>query len=426
MQVIESPFWLTETALPPDLVHDQVPARVDVAVVGGGYTGLSAALQLARQGASTAVLEQHSIGWGASSRNGGQVLTGLKHGPHDLIRQFGRERARALFSASLRTIACVEALIAEEQIDCDYQRCGHIEAAAKPAHFGMLQAAQDVLAREFGHVTQILERSDQQSELGSGRYFGLLVDERSGSLQPAKFVFGLAQAARRAGAVLCEQTAVQQIGRSGTGFTLKTSRGVVNCQDVLIATNGYSGPAAPQLQRRVLPIGSYIIATAPLEPELALRLIARRRMVFDTRNFLNYFRLSAGNRLIFGGRAAFSPATPSTTRTSAAILAKEMLQTFPELVGTPVEYAWGGTLGFTMDLYPHAGRLDGMHYALGYAGHGVAMSTFLGQQMAQMILGGPYENPFEHMRFPKIPLYSGSPWFLPLVALWYGFLDLVS
>jgi glycine/D-amino acid oxidase-like deaminating enzyme len=195
---------------------------------------------------------------------------------------------------------------------------------------------------------------------------------------------------------------------------------------VFVATNGYTGAATPQFRRRIIPIGSYIIATSALDPDLARRLIPRRRMIFDTKNFLYYFRLSPDNRMIFGGRAAFFPATAGTIRESAQILQRDMVRVFPELANAPIAHAWGGTLGFTFDIYPHAGQLDGLWYAMGYAGHGVAMATFLGQQMADRILGQGGYNPFEGLVFPTVPFYTGNPWFLPLAALWHRFLDWVN
>lgn len=422
MPLIESPFWQAEQPL-VEFAETPLPAVVDVAVIGGGYTGLSAALHLAKSGASVAVLEQQAIGWGASSRNGGQVLTGLKHGVLDLIRRFGKERAQFLFQSSLHSLACVEALIREEQIDCDYHRCGHIEAAYKPGHLRDLELTQQALARDFGHPTQILRRNEQSAELDSRFYHGVLVDEHSGGLQPAKFVHGLAQAALRRGASLHTGTIVNAIQKEGTGFAVGTTRGTLRSAEVFVATNGYTGRVTQQLQRRIIPIGSYIIATAPLPPDLAGRLIPRKRMVFDTKNFLYYFRLAGENRMIFGGRAAFSPSTPATTRLSAEILAHDMVRVFPDLRGVRVEYAWGGTLGFTMDLYPHAGQMDGLWYAMGYAGHGVAMATYLGQQMALRMMGQPAEIPFENQNFRAVPFYTGNPWFLPFAAWWYKFLD---
>ncbi len=426
MTLLETSLWSATSTPLKSFADKPLPSKTEVVVIGGGYTGLSAALRLAKQGAQVCLLESQMMGWGASSRNGGQVLTGLKHGVSDLIRVFGREKARELYRASIQTIECVETLVAEEAIECDYARVGHLEAAFKPAHFDDMKKTQEVLARDFDHPTRLVPKQEMPSELATEFYHGLLVDERSGGLHPAKYVAGLALAAERAGADLHEGAAVTSIEKNGGGFTVKTARGAIQAKNVFVATNGYTSEITPHLQRRIIPIGSYIIATEPLKPELAQKLIPNRRMIFDTKNFLYYFRLSPDNRMVFGGRAAFFPASHDTVRQSAAMLRDDMLNVFPELLAAKVDYAWGGTLGFTFDIYPHAGQMEGLWYAMGYAGHGVAMATYLGQQMADRILGKGGHNPFEGMTFPTIPFYNGNPWFLPLAAIWYRFLDLIS
>ena len=420
------PYWWVTAPDLPAYTGRALPLRVDVAVIGSGYTGLSAARQLARAGASVVVLERETIGWGASSRNGGQVLTGLKLGAAELLRKFWRERARALYAASLASIEYVEQVIAEENIECDYGRVGHLEAAYKPAHFDHFKRAQELLAREFDHPVRLVERREQASELGSNFYHGVLVDERSAGLHPAKYVRGLALAASRAGAELHEKTPALRVERNAAGFNVVTSRGSFTAKDVLVASNGYTDAAAPALRRRVIPIGSNIIATGPLREDVAARLLPKRRVVFDSKNFLYYFRLSDDNRLLFGGRAQFTPSTPYSTRQSALILRRGMVEVFPELRDVEVEYAWSGNVGFTRDRFPHAGRLDGVHYALGYCGHGVALATYLGAVMADAILGQGDRNPFHDLRFDAIPLYAGEPWFLPLAGMWYQFLDWIQ
>nr|MBI2905494.1 FAD-binding oxidoreductase [Chloroflexota bacterium] len=426
MPLLETPLWSATSTPLKSFADRPLPATADVIVIGGGYTGISAALQLAKHGARVTLLEAQTLGWGASSRNGGQVLTGLKHGVEELLRTVGRERARELYDASIKTIACVETIIADEGIECDYARSGHIEAAYKPAHFDAYRRTQEMLAREFNHPTRIVPKADLHAELGTDYYHGGLVDERSGGLHPGKYLDGLALAAERAGADLHELTPAQAIEKSTGGFTVKTARGAIGAREVFVATNGYTGGVTPRFQRRIIPIGSYIIATEPLDPALAGRLIPRRRMVFDSKNFLYYFRVSPDGRMVFGGRAAFFPAAEGTVRESADLLRRGMLEVFPELAAAPTAYVWGGTLGFTFDIYPHAGVMDGMHYAMGYAGHGVAMATFLGQQMAHRLAGKPGYNPFDGMTFPTLPLYGGNPWFLPFAAMWYRLLDWIN
>jgi glycine/D-amino acid oxidase-like deaminating enzyme len=410
--------------VPPwTVARGEVPSRIDVAVVGAGYTGLAAARTLARGGASVAVFDARAFGEGASARNGGQVLTGLKLGAGDLLARFGPHRARALFSASLDAIASLEGVIAEEGIDCDCARVGHLEAAAKPSHFEHFKAEQEVLAREFGHHVDLVPRSLQDAELGSERYHGLLVDPRSVAIHPVKYLHGLARAAIRAGAGLFDRTRVERVTRAGVGFRVRAGGRDVDARDVVACTNGYTDRALPALRRRVVPIGSYAIATAPLPSALADAIIPRRRLVFDSKYFLYYFRLSPDQRLVFGGRAQFTPSTPDSTRQSAEILRQGMVTVFPQLRDVPVEYAWSGNVDFTRDMLPHAGLLDGVHYAIGYGGHGVALATYLGGRVADCVLGRPGDTPFHDLLFPAIPFYRGRPWFLPLAGLWYKWKD---
>jgi glycine/D-amino acid oxidase-like deaminating enzyme len=399
------------------------PGTFDVAVIGAGYTGLAAARQLARSGASVVVLERERAGWGASSRNGGQVLTGLKLDPATLVARYGESRARALFDASLESMSFLESLLHDETIDCEYERTGHIQAAWKAAHFDHFRDEQALLTGVFNHPVTLVARADQAAELGTGRYHGLLIDERSAALNPAKYVQGLLGAAVRAGAVVAEHVGVLELTRAAGAWIVKTTAGEVRASDVFVATNGYTSAVTPALQRRLIPIGSYIVATQPLPPATAARLIPRRRMVFDSKNFLYYFRLTSDHRLMFGGRAEFSGPTLESAKRASAILHHGMATIFPELARTPIDYAWSGHVAFTRDQLPHAGRLDGAYYAAGYSGHGIAMATYLGSLMARRIAGETFEHPLIDGPFPAIPLYDGRPWFLPLVGAYYRFRD---
>jgi len=409
-----------------------LPDTVDVAVIGAGFTGMSAARTLASRGARVAVLESQTIGWGASSRNGGMVLTGLKLGVNKLISLYGRDLARRMYAASLATIDCVERIVLEEGIDCDFSRSGHLEVACKQKHFDDYARQADVIAREFNHQLHIVQKNDLAGEIGSSIYFGGIVDEVSAGLNPAKYVAGLARAAAGAGAAIYENAQVQRIERTphnGTqGWQVTTSLGTVWARDVFVGTSGYTGEATPALRKKIVPIGSYIITTAVLAEALARELSPRCRMIYDSKNYLYYYRLTPDNRMLFGGRAAFFPETADTIRQSAEILRQGMIQVYPQLRDTEIEYVWGGTLDFAFDIMPHAGQLNGIYYALGYAGHGVAMATYQGQKMAERIAGGAPDNPFAEIPFPGAPLglYNGNPWFLPLAGAWYKFLDWVS
>jgi glycine/D-amino acid oxidase-like deaminating enzyme len=415
LMLSHTPLW-SATARPITLPTAPPPAAADVAVIGGGYTGLAAARALARAGASVVVLERERIGAGASGRNGGFVLPGYKADPASVLRRFGRARARVLFEASLTALAFVERVVDDEGIACDWGRPGGISLAARPAHLAVLRSEQQLLAREFGHPTVLLGPADLPDEIGSSRYHGGLLDETAGAVQPVDYLLGLAVAAARAGTVLSERAGVRRLRRAGRRFRVETEAGEVDAGEVLVATNGYGGRLIPWLARRIVPVGSFIIATAPLPPALAARLIPRRRVLSDTKNLLYYFRLSADRRLVFGGRAAFRP---EAVDRSLAILRAGMLEVFPETREIELEFGWGGTLGFTLDQLPHAGRRDGVSYAMGYCGHGVACASWLGDQVGSALAGrGPWPSLAEPP-FPAVPLYGGRPWFLSLAGAYY-------
>jgi glycine/D-amino acid oxidase-like deaminating enzyme len=398
----------------------ELPARTDVAIIGGGYTGLAAARALARRGVDATLLEQHTLGWGASGRNGGFVLPGYKPEIEELAKRLGAARAARMFQLSLEAIRHLSSLISEEGISCDFVRCGAVSLAAKPGHLRGLEQSGRFMREQLGYETELLSRDELAREIESPRYHGGLVDPGACSLQPAQYAQGLAQAAERAGARLLEGTEVKRIRRMHGAFEVTTTKGTVKAREVLAATNGYTPRALAPLRRRVIPIGSYQIATAPLDEDQARRLVPRNRVFSDTKNLLYYFRLSPDRRMVFGGRASF---TPTGTRRSAAILATGMGEVFPELAGAIVEYAWSGKVAYPVDHLPHAGRLDGVHYSMGYCGHGVALATYLGGRMGEVLAGVGEIPDLGTSRFRAIPFYNGVPWFLPLVGGYYRVRD---
>jgi glycine/D-amino acid oxidase-like deaminating enzyme len=421
LNVIERCLWTDAAPVWTDQAAAQdLPARTDVAIVGGGYTGLAAARALSRRGVDATVLEQHTIGWGASGRNGGFVLPGYKPEMEELAHRIGAQRAARMFRLSLEAVANLSNLISEEEIPCDFLRCGTITLAAKSSHMSSLAQSSRFMREQLGYQTELLGRDELAREIASPRYDGGLLDPGACSLQPARYAQGLAQAAVRSGARLIEHAEVQRIRRTHGAFEVTTSRGMVRAREVLAATNGYTPAALPQLRRRVIPIGSYQIATAPLDPELARRLIPRNRVFSDTKNLLYYFRLSPDCRMVFGGRASF---TPTGIRRSAAILAAGMREVFPELAETEIEFAWSGKVAYPMDHLPHAGRLQGIHYSMGYCGHGVALATYLGGCMGEVLAGVGDIPDLGTSRFRAIPFYNGLPWFLPFVGGYYRVRD---
>ncbi len=437
MPLQERNYWLTTADFPTTDPSRALPEVCDVAVIGAGFTGLSAARTLAKRGAKVAVLESEIIGWGASSRNGGMVLTGMKLGVNKLISMYGRELTRHMYAASLATIDCVEQIVREEGIECDFSRCGHLEVACKQKHFDDYTRQAEVIEVEFNHKLRVVPRHELNAEIGSTIYYGGMVDVVSAGCNPARYVAGLARAAVKTGAEIFEHAKVETIRRDSRqgelGWKIRTSRGALWAHEVFVGTSGYTGAATPALQKKIIPIGSFIITTEVLPGKLAQELSPRNRMVYDSKNYLYYYRLTPDGRMLFGGRAAFFPENDQTIRRSGELLRRGMIQVYPQLADARIDYVWGGTLDFAFDIMPHAGQLDGMYYALGYAGHGVAMATYQGQKIAELMASDRTgtdkpENPFIGIPFPGAPfgLYNGKPWFLPLAGAWYKILDWVS
>jgi len=429
MPITEKNYWLTTVSIPTGDSARLLPDSPDVAVVGAGFTGLSAARALAKRGVRVVVLEAETFGWGASSRNGGMVLTGLKLPIPTLISRYGAETVRRMYVSSLASIDCVEEIVREDNIACDFSRSGHLEVAVKQSHFDDYARAATLIQREFNHTLRIIPKNEMRGEIGSDIYFGGLVDETSAGVNPARYVAGLAQAAQRAGASLHDHTRVLKIDPQTTNgarkFSLQTSRGTLAAREVLVASGAYTTNATPALRKKIIPIGSYIIATEILSDSLARELSPRNRMIYDSKHFLYYYRLTPDRRMLFGGRAAFFPETENTVRQSAEILRRGMIGVYPQLRDVKVEYVWGGTLDFTFDVMPHTGKIGGMYFSVGYAGHGVAAATYLGTKLAGVICGDPNDIPFDGIPFRAAPLglRSGHTWALPLAGAYYKILD---
>lgn len=401
--------------------------RADVAVVGGGLTGLSAALTLAKKGVSVRALEAGKVAAEASGRNGGHCNNGLSHDFSGIAARFGMERAREMYRAFDAGVDLVESLVTSERIDCNFSRSGKLKLAAKPEHFDKLVRAQEVLAKEVDADTAIVAKCDLGKEIATERYYGGLLQRRSASLHMGKFGIGLAHAAVRAGAIIHQNAAVIAIDRIARGrFRLKTAHATIEADQVLLATGASQHGPFGWLRRRIVPVGSFIIVTEPLGAERAAAIMPGRRTCTTTQHIGNYFRLSADNRLIFGGRARFAMSSPKSDLKSGAVLRAQLHEVFPQLADVNIDYCWGGLVDMTQDRLPRAGTRDGMHYAMGYSGHGVQMSTYMGNLVARRITGEDAPNPWRDLDWPAIPLHFGKPWFLPAVGLYYRALDRIS
>lgn len=422
------PLWWQD-ALPEPADDQSLPERVDVAVIGSGYCGLAAALDLARAGVRVAVLDAGPLGGGASTSNGGMVGGAVKLDWHELGRRVGPRRAEAMLDGARASFEFLEQLIARERLDAAYERCGRFLLACQPGQFRDFERQVRALGTRAEGV-RLVPRARQREEIGSDRYHGGVLIEPAGALHPARFHRSLAGAARAAGAQLHGYAEVGGLERRASGFVLTTARGRVQAAEVVVATNGYTGPLTPGLQRRVIPVSSYIIATEELPAELTRRLSPNGRTFVDGRRLLSYFRLSPdGRRVLFGGRVSLADVDE---RRSALGLHRRLLQVWPELAGTRLSHSWKGTLAFTFDRLPHMGtvadgRAQGAHFAMGCNGSGVAMVTWLGHQIAQKLLGRAERPcPFDGPEFPTRPLYYGKPWFLPAVSAWYRWRDAID
>ena len=419
-----SPYWW-EAAPRPALPEAPLPSAADVAIVGSGFTGLSAALDLARAGRSVLVLDASDAGHGASSRNGGMLGSGLKLGYGDLKATHGQAKAVALVREGIAAYDYATDLIEREQITCHLQKVGMFVGAHRPSHYEEMARGLDLVKREAGLDGEMVPASATATEVATRIYHGGRIIPKNAGVHPALYHQGLLDRARGAGVTVAPRSPVTDIARGLDGFTVTTPRGRVRARDVIVASNGYTGPVTQDFRRRLIPIGSYMIATEPLPPETMRRLFPNNRMIADTKKVLYYFRPSPDRtRVLFGGRAAV---WETDTKVSGRTLHRYLTGVFPDLADVKITHSWTGNVAFTFDRLPHAGVRDGIHFAMGYNGSGVAMATYLGHKTAQRILGKPEgRTAFDDLEFPAPAWYSGTPWFLPLVAAWYRLQDRIA
>jgi len=418
-----TPYWW-EAYRPSAGELVEVPRSVRVAIVGGGYAGLSAALELAKHSIDAIVLEANELGYGASTRNGGAVSGGVNVGKSFTGRtiEVDGDRVERVLSDASDAFALINRLIDEEKIACFWEKPGRFVGAWTRKHYDGQSQRLAMLNAAAQSGAFMVPRERQREEIASDYYFGGMVVERSGKLHPALYYKGLLDACRRRNVMVCAKAAVTRIVQSSSAWRVETNRGIISAGDVVIATNGYTGSLTPALRRRVVPVASHIIATEELPPDLARSLIPKGRTLSDTKRVLCYYRMSPdGRRMVFGGRARF---TQVDATVSAPILHHYMVDRFPQLRGVRVTHAWTGNVAFTLDALPHMGRRDGFHYCLGCNGSGVAMMTYLGWQTARKIARvANYACSFDSEEFPDHPLYSGNPWFLPVVGGYYRLRD---
>jgi len=419
----EEPYWW-EAFRPQSIVAPALPEQADVVVVGGGYAGLAAARALADSGIQSIVLEAGEFGSGASTRSGGGVSAGLSVGKSFTGKAlaYSPDLVREVVGSAIAAYRSLRELIESEKIDCHFEERGRFLGACAASHYDELKGRHAKLVAGGATGCRLITRAEQREEIGSDYYHGGLVFETAGKLHPALFYGGLLAAVRRRNSItLAGNCRATGLARDGAGWRIVTSMGEVRARHVVIATNGYTGDLVPSLKRRLVPIASHIIATEELPEGLPLKLCPRGRTFSETRRVLHYYRLSPdGRRVIFGGRARFTE-IPGELR--AQLLHKSLVARFPELADIKVTHTWQGNVAFTYDALPHAGQIEGLHFALGCNGSGVSMMPYLGDAVGRAIAGKLHRLPFAGAPLPEIPFYSGNPWFLPAVGGAFRALD---
>ena len=420
-------YWLdTAPEGSPARSKTTVEGRTDVAVIGGGLTGVVAGLHLARRGARVHLFEQHTVGFGASGRNGGMATTGMSIGISQAVDKLGFDTAARLYGAYTKAIDLIEQLVREEHIDCDFARTGKLNLATKPAHYQGFEKTAELLNSRLGGDSQLVPKAELRREIGTDVFHGGMVESKSAGLHVGKYIRGLGEAAERAGVTIHEGAPVRKLTKVASGHELETPRGRMRADQVLLATGAYTRRPFRWHQVRIAPVGSFIIATEPLDTSVCDGLLPTRRMASDSKNLLNYFRITPDNRLLFGGRARFAGSNQQSDLKSGKILRDAMVHTFPQLADARIDYCWGGQVDMTLDRMVKAGEHEGAYYAMGYAGHGVQMATYMGRQMAEYMSGVPEANIWRDFAFRRIPGHFGPPWFLPVAGAYYKLKDRVS
>jgi len=419
-----APYWLEGLEVPSD-PQRPIPREVDVAIIGAGYTGLSAACETSQAGRSTLVLDAGAFGDGCSGRNGGQVAYSFKPSFEEFERRHGRERALAIVREGYAATEHLRSLAEDQHLEFDWRCSGYFYGAHTARHFRRLHREVEHQPADLEQRISVVGKADQGREIDTPFYHGGLVYHDDASVHPAKLLQVLLQRALGAGAQVRHGCEVRSLQRQGGLFELQTARGLLRARQVLIATNGYSGPLSPWHRRRVIPIGSYQIATEDLGEARVRALLPTLRNVGDTRRVVVYFRPSVdGRRIVFGGRAALAE------RNALAVVPRMramLAQIFPSLSTVRVTHCWVGMVAFTFDTMLHIGQHDGLFHCLGYCGQGVPTAPYFGMRIGQQMTGNPHgATPLDGLIFPARPYHFGEPWFLAPSVLVYRTMDFLG
>jgi glycine/D-amino acid oxidase-like deaminating enzyme len=418
-----SPWWW-EAAPLRETSDEALPESADVVIVGAGYSGLTAGLTLARAGRQVVVVDAEAPGFGASSRNGGQCGSGSQRSTAAaLVARYGESKARELIAEGPLMLRHLGEFIETEGIECQFSRVGRFRGAAVPRHYEDLARDMEDMRRLAGIESYMVPRSEQQAEIGSDFYHGGVVMPNDGALHPALYLQGLLHRAEAAGVQVIGHTPVTSVSRDAGQITVHAGAGRLRARNLLLATNGYTGAQFPNFRSRVVPIGSAMIATEPLDPSLLARLMPRNRVVGSTSRVYHYMRLCPeGRRFLWGGRIKGGNLPESPT--GFVHLYRDMLRVFPELSGTRITHCWSGFVGYTGDVFPHLGSHDSIYYAMGYCGSGVVRATWFGRKIALQMLGDREgRTAFDDLPFRPFPAPFAARRAVPVVTQWYRFRD---
>ena len=417
----EYSYWL-DTINKDFLIENDLPKKTDVLIVGFGYTGLNAAIEIAKNGRSVCVIDKNDFGCGCSSKNGGQISNLLKPSLKKLTKKYGFQKAKLIRGEGVNSVEWLIDFIKNENFDCDLKREGRFHGAHTPFEFKKMVSESNDLKENEGIETQIIDKSDQKNEINSDLYHGGVVFPQHASLNAAKYHKDLIEKAIGLGVSVISNCEMVDFKKKLDEFSVLTNKGPLKANNLVVATNGYTSNVTPWLNKRNIPIGSYVIATEELPINYISSLFPTNRHITDTCRVVYYFRPSPDRkRIIFGGRVSSREISLSK---SAPLLLKDLKRVFPDLPELKISHSWMGYVSYTFDHLPHTGSEDGLYYSMGYCGSGIALSSYLGMKLGKKVIGdNDGATAFDSLKFPTRPFYNGRPWFLPAVVELYKFRD---
>ena len=413
-------YWKESMEWPLKVAPKDLPATADVVVIGSGFTGLSAAHKLAKSGAQVVVLDQQEIGGGASSRNGGIVHPTLGVSAQVLIDRYGVERAKALYPIVIKSMEYLTNLVKAENIDCHFNYGGAFEAAVRPKHIAGYEIKAKLLKEVFNHHSHVIHPNERSDHIGSETYHGGWHDPLGATLHPARLVSGLGEAAQRAEAELHPFTPALGVETDGSTRLVRTPRGDIRADAVVLASNGYTGNMFPDLRKRLIPLNIVALATEPLPSDLADKLFPKPYCYWDSSRLFFYYQRTKDDRIVFGGVNAL-PVGGTIRKAKNSF--RRFRRIFPELNDYQIDYAWDGNVAITFDRIPHLGQSEGLFYALGFNGDGVLLGTYLGSKIAEMVIGKEIPSPLAEIKFQSIKGSRWLPRLMPFARMFFGVLD---